>query len=104
VQALSPEWMPASSMCCITPATVTVAIGSASTSHSIASQILVDQHRAVARNLHGGGDVVVELRLAVDDFHGAAAQHVGRAHQHRIADAAATATASSRLRASRWRP
>jgi hypothetical protein len=51
------------------------------------AQILVDQHRAVARDLHRGGDVVVELLFAVDDLHRPAAQHVAGAHQHRVADA-----------------
>ena len=33
------------------------------------AQILVDQHRGVARHLHGGGDIFFELRLAVDEGH-----------------------------------
>ena len=50
------------------------------------AQIAVDQHRGRARHLHRGGDIKVELFGPVDDLHAAAAQHIGRAQQHRIAD------------------
>ena len=50
------------------------------------AQILVDQDGAVPADVDGGGNVAVELRFAVDDLHRAAAEHVGRAQQHRVAD------------------
>ena len=59
----------------------------ASTSTSVARrQVLVDQHRAVAGDLHGVADVAVELLVVADDLHGPAAQHVGGADHHRVAD------------------
>ena len=51
------------------------------------AQILVDQHGAVARHLHGGGDIVFQLLRAVDDLHRAATQHIAWPQQHRITDA-----------------
>ena len=50
-------------------------------------EIAVDQHRAVARDDHRLGDVALELGIVLDDFHGAAAQHIGRADHHGEADA-----------------
>ena len=46
----------------------------------------VDEHRVLRRDLGGAPDVVLQRRLVVDDLHAAAAQHVRRAHQHRVAD------------------
>lgn len=46
----------------------------------------VDQHRAGRGDLGGLGDVRLEAGLVVDDLHAAAAEHVGRAHQDRVAD------------------
>ncbi|SHV99803.1 Uncharacterised protein [Mycobacteroides abscessus subsp. abscessus] len=46
----------------------------------------VHQHRMLGRQLGGPGDVAVQSFLVVDDLHAASAQHVGRAHQHRITD------------------
>ncbi len=51
------------------------------------AQILVDQHRAVARHVDRGVDVIVELGLGIDDLHRPSAEHVARPHQHRVADA-----------------
>ena len=51
-----------------------------------AGEVLVDQHRAVARHLHGGADVAIQLFVVADDLHGPAAQHVGGPDHHRIAD------------------
>jgi hypothetical protein len=77
--------MPASSICCITPATrdLLAIAQRVDVAFDGIAQILVDQHRAVARHLHGGGDVVVELLKAVDDLHRAATQHIAGTHQHR---------------------
>ena len=50
------------------------------------TQITVDQHRRTAGNHHGFANIGFKLRKRVDDFHGAAAQHIGRAHEHRITD------------------
>ena len=52
-------------------------------------EVAVDQHRRLAGDDHApAADVAVELRLVlVDDLHGAAAEHVGRADHHREADA-----------------
>ena len=46
----------------------------------------VDQHRVFGRELGGAGDVALQRLVVVDDLHAAPAQHVGRPHQHRIAD------------------
>ncbi len=46
----------------------------------------VEQHRAVVGDLDGVAHVALEILLFMHDFHGAAAQHVGRAHHQRIAD------------------
>ena len=61
-------------------------------------QELVDQDRRVllagarrqalaARGLHRGEHELLQARRVVDDLHRAAAQHVRRAHHHRVADA-----------------
>ena len=49
-------------------------------------EVAVDQHRAVAGDDHGLGDVALELGIVADDFHGAAAQHIGGADDHGEAD------------------
>ena len=49
-------------------------------------EVGIDEHRVVARNLDGGLHVAVERVAVVDDLHGPAAEHVGRAQQHRVAD------------------
>src|SRR5690606_32217517 len=46
----------------------------------------VHQHRVLRVEFGGAGDVALERGLVVDDLHAASAQHVGRAHQHRVAD------------------
>ena len=48
----------------------------------------VDQDRAVGRDQHGFGHVLVERFVVVHDLHRAAAEHIRRTHEHRIADAA----------------
>ena len=53
----------------------------------LAHDVAVDQHRLVHVDLHGGLQVVAQALLVRNDLHGAAAQHVARTHQHRIADA-----------------
>ena len=55
----------------------------------------VHQHRVVLGDLGGVGDVAGEVGLVVDDLHAAAAQHVGRADQDRVADLVGDAS---------WRP
>ena len=50
------------------------------------AQILVDQHRAVAGDLDGGVDIVVQLGRGIDDLHRPPPEHIGGAGQHRIAD------------------
>ena len=50
------------------------------------AQIAVDQHRAAARHLDRGRDIMVELLRPVDHLHPPPAEHVGRAQKHRIAD------------------
>ncbi len=47
----------------------------------------VDQHGAVLREGDGFAHVAAHAVFVVDDHHGAAAEHVAGAHQHRIADA-----------------
>src|SRR3546814_7402741 len=51
------------------------------------TQIAVDQNGAIPRNLHGRGDIVIELAFAVDDFHRPAAKHIGWANEHGLTDA-----------------
>ena len=46
----------------------------------------VDQHRVLGRDGHRLAHVGLELVRVVDDLHRAPAQHVGRPHQHRVAD------------------
>ena len=49
-------------------------------------KIAVDEHRARAGYDDRLGDVAIELFVVADDFHGAAAQHIRRADDDRIAD------------------
>ncbi len=48
----------------------------------------VEQHRRVVRHLHRLAHVALEVALLVDDLHRAAAEHVARPHDERIADLA----------------
>ena len=81
--------MPASSMCCMTPPmTQRVPSEIASTSASKASS----RKLSISTGCSGATraarrEVAPERRVVVDDLHRAAAEHVGRAHQHRIAHA-----------------
>ena len=40
------------------------------------AQVTVDQHRALARHLHRGGDIMIELLRPLDHLHAATAQNV----------------------------
>ena len=46
----------------------------------------VDQHRVSRRDLGGALNVGRQRRLVVDDLHATTAEHVGRAHEHGVAD------------------
>src|SRR5690606_20861427 len=46
----------------------------------------VHQHRVLRRDVGGAADVVAQGGVVVDDLHAAPAEHVGRPHQHRVAD------------------
>ena len=48
-------------------------------------EILINQHGMVGFHLHRLGHVTVEFGFVVDHFHGAAAEHIAGAHDHRIA-------------------
>src|SRR6185369_7655756 len=50
------------------------------------AKIAVDQHRALARNLHRCRNIMVELRWSLDDLHSTSAKDVGWPQEHRIAD------------------
>ena len=50
------------------------------------AQIRVEQHRALARNHHGLGDVAGKLGVVVHDLHGAPAEHVGWTDHQREAE------------------
>jgi hypothetical protein len=50
-------------------------------------QEAVEEDRVLGAGLHGAAHGLGQRRLVVGHEHGAAAQHVGGAHQHRIADA-----------------
>ena len=52
---------------------------------------MVEQYRAVVGHLYGFTQVALELVQFVDDFHGAATQHVRRAHHQRVTDGASSA-------------
>jgi hypothetical protein len=100
-QAESPECTPACSMCSMIPPMSTRSPSQmASTSTSMASSR--KRRRAPAsgpETLDRLGHVAAQARLVVDDLHRAAAEDVGRAHDHRIADLGGSSTASSSLRA-----
>src|SRR5262245_22711581 len=49
-------------------------------------QKAVDQHRLFGRGLDGAFHIAFQALLVVNDHHRAPAQHVTRAHEHRIAD------------------
>ena len=57
----------------------------------------VDEHRMLGREFGGAGDVAAQGLLVVDDLHAAPAQHVGRPHQHRVADVGGDRAACSKL-------
>ena len=69
-----------------------------------AVQEAVDQHRIVAGDAEqlAGCDLLLELRLVADDHHAAAAEDIGRAQDHRIADGLAPLR-PPRPPSSRWR-
>ena len=46
----------------------------------------VEEHRRGIGDVHRAGEVALEVARAVDDLHGASAEHVGRAHDDGIAD------------------
>ena len=54
--------------------------------HLCTLHVAVNQHRMLRRNLHGTAHVVTQLIFIVNNFHGTAAQYIGRAHHNRIAD------------------
>ena len=49
-------------------------------------QIPVEQHRRIIRDLDRLAHVALEVGLLVHDFHRPAAQHIARAHHHRVTD------------------
>ena len=49
-------------------------------------QEAVKQHRGVVADLDGLAHVTLQVALVMDDFHGAATQHVAGAHHQRVAD------------------
>ena len=46
----------------------------------------IEQHRTVVRHLHGVGHVLAQVILVEHHLHGAAAEHVARAHHQRKPD------------------
>ena len=110
-QALSPEWMPASSICSMMPATKVLAVAEAvDVDLDGVGEIGVEEQRVLAEQRvdlaglvvgvflldvlrHQAGHGVEQVGsaacvLGVDDLHGAAAQHIGRAHDQREAELA----------------
>ena len=80
-QAESPEWMPASSMCSMTPprySSVAV-VERVDVDLDGVVEEPVDEHRVVGVSRVALGDVRRRAWLVVDDLHAAAAEHVGRA-------------------------
>src|SRR5438445_277087 len=51
----------------------------------LAAQVLIDEHAAGA-GLERGVEVTLEVVGRVDDLHGATAEHVRRAYEHRVPD------------------
>ncbi len=100
------EWMPASSMCSITPADrlpwpARRRRSACATSTSRASvEELVDQDRGVrGAGVDGRGHVVVQLLLVGDDLHGPAAEDEAGADEDGVADPCGDPRASATLRA-----
>ena len=88
-QELSPEWMPASSMCSMMPPMTTAPVGIGDAVDVELEGIfeeLVDQHRPFVRDVDGARHVAVERGHVVDNRHAAAAQDVRRPHDDRKAD------------------
>ena len=102
-QAESPEWMPASSICSMMPAMNTSRPSQSAVDVDLdrVREVAVEEQRVLAEHgvdlpglvvriarldvrrdqaRQGAEEVVLELRLVADDRHGAAAEHVGRAH------------------------
>ena len=50
-------------------------------------QEAVQQHRRLVGDAHCLGEVAAQVLLVIDDFHGAATQHVGGANHQRVGDA-----------------
>ena len=50
------------------------------------AQVGINQHRCIARDLHCLARIALDAGAVVDDLHRAAAQHVGRANDDRVAD------------------
>ena len=95
--AESPEWMPASSMCSITPPTTTAPVLSATTSTSSSTASSRNWSTSSGKPTVRSSplplptpsdalEVVLEAARVVDALHRAAAEHVARAHHHREAD------------------
>ena len=108
-QALSPEWMPASSICSMMPEMkIDLAVRKAvDVDLDRLGQIGVEQQRVLAEQRvdlaglvvrvslldvfghqsgHGVEQIGCSIALVVDDLHGAAAEHVGRADHQREAE------------------
>ena len=89
-QELSPEWMPASSMCSMMPPMTTAPVGVGHRVDVELERVLeepIDEHRPVVRDVDGAGHVAIERAGVEHDRHAAAAEHVRRPDDHRIADA-----------------
>jgi hypothetical protein len=87
--AESPECTPASSMCSITPPRYTSPVPSAERVDVDLDRVVeepVDENGVLGRDVGGPPDVLAQDPVVVDDLHAAPAQHVGRPHQHRVAD------------------
>ena len=88
-QELSPEWMPASSMCSMMPPMTTAPVRVGDRVDVELERVLeepVDQDRVLRRDVDGVAHVAIERRLFVDDRHAAPAEHVRRSDDHREAD------------------
>ena len=89
LHAESPECTPACSMCSMMPQITTLPSASqrASTSSSVAFvEVLVDEHRLFRVDLHGGGDVTLQVGIGGDDLHRASTEHERGAHHDGVPD------------------
>ena len=86
--AESPEWMPASSMCSMTPARnkICAVVDRIDVDLDGIVEKPVDENRVLGAHLGGPADVVAQHVVVVDDFHSTTTEDVRRTDEDREAD------------------